>query len=608
MKMSKLTLGVGIVAALLGWSVAASGQAPKPLETKGIMEAVTVYRGQALVTRAIEVDGPAGSVDVVVTDLPAAILPNSLYASAPETVQVRAVRFREQAVSDEPREEVRKLDQQIEDLNKSLRENKALQSVLAEKKAYLANLDNFTAAKAKEEMAKGVLNAENIKGVTEFLFAQRSALAKESLQLGESMRTLTEKLTLLQRQRSALTAKLSRSAREAILFIDKPAGKATVRLNYLVSNASWSPMYNIRCGADRKQVHLEYNALVMQMCGEDWSGVKLTLSTASPSMLAEAPILMPLWVALTGRPAGTAQPSAAQVFEGQQAAGRQLRQALQARKSIDGRFEEDYNLNTIANRYQFTEFVNPKDLLLAAQDVRPGDEALSVNYVLPGKISVPSRSDQQMIQIAAPRLEGSFYYLAVPVLTPYVYQNAEMVNTGDVALLAGSVSTYLDGQFMGTGRIPTVAKGQRFTVGFGVDTQLRSARELADKSERIQGGNNELTFKYRLLIENYKDRPVKVRLSDRLPDAKGSDIRITLGELPDKLWEDKVYQRTVRKMGILIWEIDVPAKAADAKAKTVDYEYKMEFDRKMHIGLPSATVVESQKKQFRHALDAMMAQ
>jgi hypothetical protein len=155
---------------------------------------------------------------------------------------------------------------------------------------------------------------------------------------------------------------------------------------------------------------------------------------------------------------------------------------------------------------------------------------------------------------------------------------------------------------MGTGQIPIVAKGQRFSVGFGVDSQLRVNRELADKTERIQGGNRQLTFKYRLLIENYKDEPVLVRLFDRLPEPKDADIRITLGEMNDKLSEDEVYQRTLRQMGILRWDIEVPAKAEGASARKVEYEFKMEFDRNMHIGEPSAAEVEAKRLEFEEML------
>ena len=45
-------------------------------------------------------------------------------------------------------------------------------------------------------------------------------------------------------------------------------------------------------------------------------------------------------------------------------------------------------------------------------------------------------------------------------------------------------------------------------VGAFADPQLRTRRELVNKTEAIQGGNNVMSFEYRLVIENYKDAAV----------------------------------------------------------------------------------------------------
>ena len=75
-----------------------------------------------------------------------------------------------------------------------------------------------------------------------------------------------------------------RRSAEAVLFLEKHApGKGTVRLNYLVGNCGWSPVYTVRAGENRKKVGVECNALIHQLSGEDWNGVTLTLSTASPA-------------------------------------------------------------------------------------------------------------------------------------------------------------------------------------------------------------------------------------------------------------------------------------------------------------------------------------
>jgi len=574
------------------------------IEAKGSIEAVTVYRGQALVSRVIDVKALGGPVDLVVTDLPAHVVPDSLYASGGEDIRIRAVRFRSKAVEEEPREEVRIIDEKIKDIHRQLRGNKNLQDLRSKNDGYLTKLEQFTAATAQEEMARGILKADTVKSLTEFLFQERERLAKEVLRLKEQEASLGESLSLLKRQRQELTTKFpsSRTVREAVIFLDKQGRKsAKVRLNYLVRQAGWSPVYNLRCGNKRTMVDLECNALVQQMSGEDWDSVQLTLSTASSAMLADAPMLTPLWVTLVGQRQAAVAEGAGQVFAKQQAINIDLQRALNARKQVVQREEaldSEWAANFAANRLQMLDIAAQKDVLLAAQVKRPADEALSVNYALPGKTSIPSRTDQQMIQIAKLNLPSSFYYVATPVLSPYIYQHADVVNNSELALLPGTVNSYLDGHFMGVGNIPMVAKGQQFVMGFGVDSQLRASRELADKTDKVVGGNREIRFKYRLLAENFKDKPVKIRLMDRLPDPKDADIRITLGKMTDPLSKDEIYLRMLRKSGILRWEIEVPAKAAGADARMVEYDFKMEFDRNRHVGEPPRAELEKSRREF----------
>ena len=61
-------------------------------ETRGRLDAVTVYRGQALVTRTIEAPGPQGLREIVITDLPEHILPESLHDESAGGENIRAGR------------------------------------------------------------------------------------------------------------------------------------------------------------------------------------------------------------------------------------------------------------------------------------------------------------------------------------------------------------------------------------------------------------------------------------------------------------------------------------------------------------------------------------
>jgi len=62
--------------------------------TTGTISKVTVYRGQALVTRDVSVDLPPGTSELIVKDLPARIVPESIYAQTLENTKVLSVRYR----------------------------------------------------------------------------------------------------------------------------------------------------------------------------------------------------------------------------------------------------------------------------------------------------------------------------------------------------------------------------------------------------------------------------------------------------------------------------------------------------------------------------------
>jgi len=133
-----------------------------------------------------------------------------------------------------------------------------------------------------------------------------------------------------------------------------------------------------------------------------------------------------------------------------------------------------------------------------------------------------------------------------------------------------------------------VARGQRFLTGFGMNSQLRAARELVDKTDETVGGNRQQTYHYRLMLENYSQDGAQLKVYDRLPKPmEGADIRVILGEMSDKLSDDALYLERERPRDILRWDVEVPARAAGPNARKVTYQYSLEFDRKLAVVTPA---------------------
>ncbi len=209
----------------------------------------------------------------------------------------------------------------------------------------------------------------------------------------------------------------------------------------------------------RDPVTLEYYASIQQMSGEDRGNVTMTLSTATPSLVAKAPSLAAMTIALTS-------PTPAQVQLAYADARRELSkkqkdveceraQNRQAGKNSpsggmddrEGTWRDDAvfdkSLNEFANSIQVLDLVAGNKVSReegTSGPRRASEEGISVTYTIATKTTMPSRNDRQMIQIAAIPLKADFAKLATPVLTDYVYDEARAINSSNMVLLAGPVT------------------------------------------------------------------------------------------------------------------------------------------------------------------------
>lgn len=613
------------VAVFVVWALAIIPlAAAEPITTEGRVTDVTVYQGQALVTRELVLDSVDGLVEVVVTGLPESVISGSLFAEPTGEVQVRSVRYRERPIEADVRREVRELDEQIQAVADQIAAVIEERALLNERKIYLDKLKEFTAGTSNQELKSGVLDAETLKTLTEFLFSERDHIGERELELAKEERAHKQEMELLKRKRQTVAEGSARTMREAVIFINATeAGATKLRLSYLVSNASWTPSYNLRATEARDEITVEYNASIQQMSGEDWHDVRMVLSTATPSLVAKAPKLEALTIKLgqlmrAEEPRLTAQNYSRMKQQIDQLSKARGNSAMAPSASVGGEDSDraltarsagghgggmggvggwdfsgptaatDAGLNSYAVQLQLMDLNNSLSTLrLEDQTVKQG-EGVSVSYKLANNTSLPSRSDRQLIQIASLPLKGDFYRLATPVLTSFVYEEAKLTNTSDQVFLAGPAATFLGGQFVGRGEMPTVAVGESFTVGLGIDSSLRTERKLLKKEERIQGGNRVVDFVYELTLENFGDKPVKVRLLDRMPTVGENDIKVTLIKSDEELSKDESYQMNERKDGILRWDVEVPAQAIGPKQKVLRYTMQIEYDKQLSIeGMPA---------------------
>lgn len=563
---------------------------------RGYISEVTVYRGQALVTRQINVETPAGSRELIVTDLPHRIVPESLFAQADGKVTILSVRYREGAVKEDTREEVKQLDAQIDEMKRHINHlDRDRQHISTIWKRY----DPFwkvTVDTANSDLDRGLLQFEPIEKLTGYLEEKFNKMHDDALDMEDNLVKLRKDLELLERKKGDLVAGRSKTQREAVIFIDKKdKNKAVLSLNYLVGGANWEPQYNLRAQQDKEQVTVEYNAIIHQASGEAWNSVALSLSTAQPTMVASPPILEPMRVSVAAGPGETlgqniyrniSKTNKPQQEQYRDLSG-QFSELQQNRRKVarEGK-RANFRLNELALGSQMMELKANKDAVRIMQKQAKKisrNEGVSVTYNLPGKLSMPSRSDQQLVTIAAFNAKSKFVMLASPLLTDYVYLQGEIVNDSDSILLPGPSSMYRNGEFVGKGQMELVTIGEKFTAGFGVDSQIQISREFKDKKVDTLWGNRVEKYDYRIAISNYKNSKVKLRLLERIPYSEDEALEISEFQTNMSLSKDAEYLRTQREKGLLRWDLTLEPNTKEQNAKVVTYRYTMKYDKDMHI-------------------------
>jgi hypothetical protein len=132
---------------------------------------------------------------------------------------------------------------------------------------------------------------------------QKQLRIKEKRELESQQRKATEHLAELQQQqnlasnanvakenelRKTIVARLQIRDRQAASL---PPDNLQLIVEYFVQGAKWTPTYVCRLNSANNTAAIALRALICQRTGEDWSGVQIELSTATPMGWCELPEL-----------------------------------------------------------------------------------------------------------------------------------------------------------------------------------------------------------------------------------------------------------------------------------------------------------------------------
>ncbi|MEP3562016.1 MAG: DUF4139 domain-containing protein [Marinobacter sp.] len=290
-----------------------------------------------------------------------------------------------------------------------------------------------------------------------------------------------------------------------------------VKLRFQTSEARWRSEYNARLNTEADsggQLTLEHVAVVQQTTGSDWDNVQLQLATANARKGTSMPKVHP-WVVSPGQP-------------------------------------ERYQAKALAPMAEMRAGSSMADAAVAQQA-----STFTQSYRLPENVNVPSGSSGQRFKVADHVLPVEVAVWSAPVLDPTGYIHAKGQFSGEVPIPAGPATLYRDGQSVGQTHLGELAEGEEVDLGFGADQAVRikvvnelerTGEEGVWKSENVQRRQN------RFEITNHHDKPVQVRIFDRLPVSVQDTLTVKPLEISEPVQRDFEDNK-----GVLVWDREVAA-------------------------------------------------
>lgn len=520
-----------VAAASAGFSSQAAVVAP-------IVE-VVLYPGSALIERVASIRAGEGKLDI--PGIPANFDVQTLRVEAETGIDVGEITLRESARSsplnaEEARleNEVRRLSERIAALNV---DRKAAELELK----YLDSLPSPGETGHPANLAP--LLASLRQGSSQ---AQQRILAADA-QKEQLERDLQARQSDLERVRPAVS-----EVRDLQVHLNAQQD-AKVHIYYQLAEAGWRPAYRAALNAETAQVEMERTAQIAQRSGEDWSRVKLRLSTGQPRQRVSGPEPQTWDVSL--RPEYRAETY--QVMPSMAAAPAPMARvrAMVAKPAAKREPEEPlFEAAEIQSEYA-TEYV-----IAAPLSVPSDGRKLSVTL---SKTMLPVKLQVQV----SPRQEKAAYLMARGEVPAGVWP-------------AGEMQLYRNGAYVGSQRWDA-SRRKGLELPFGRDELVKVASHSVAAKNASSGFVGQLAERHVgevYTVSNLHKRPIDLLVLEASPVSRDEKIEVVASYTPpisEKNWDDR--------QGVVAWSQSLAAGAS--QNFSVDYRITWPKERSV-IGLP----------------------
>lgn len=507
---------------------------------KSTIKQVTVFLSRAQINSTAGAAIEAGMTDIIIEGLPPSIDKQSIQVTGKGDFVIMAVKFNLNYVNPQQKSAtIIALEDSMEAYQLQIEIMSNLRDVYGKEEQMLINNQNIkgndkgTTAEELEDMAD--------------LFRERIADIRTRLLKNErAIKKVTEKKAMFQNQLNEINNLRNQpSSQIAVTVSAKSRINAALEVQYIVTNAGWYPVYDLRAKDTKSPVQLNYKAQVFQNTGINWEKVKLKLSTGNPSQGGTKPTLATWWLQFytpvsysNDNRKYKPSPSPSMAKES---------------KPMGGAYDEKEEIaaTNVSSYTQVTE------------------TTLAAEFDIAVPYSIPSDNVGQLVDVQNYQLPASYKHFAVPKMDKDAFLVAQVTGWEDLNMISGNANIYFEGTFVGESFLDMQNTKDTLDLSLGRDRNVVIERKkLKDFSKRHTiGTNKKEEFVFEISIRNTKKDPIEVNLEDQVPVSKDSQIEV---EVTDTGGAE--YDVTTGK---LVWKLNLNP----AETKKVTFKYSVKYPK-----------------------------
>jgi uncharacterized protein (TIGR02231 family) len=325
-----------------------------------------------------------------------------------------------------------------------------------------------------------------------------------------------------------------------------------INISYLVANAGWIPMYDLRSDALTSKLNLTYKAQVFQNTGLDWDNVKLSISTNNPYQNKTKPTLHPWYIDYYTYRSNNYD--------------NQIPQSMMKKDAAEKGYAYTNSINSSAEEIQGQT---------SAEFVEVIRHLTSAEFKIDLPYSIKSDNEQHMVLIKIVDLDANYKYYSIPKLDNSTYLVAQLSKLDELGLVPAQANIFFDGSYVGETYIDPTTMDDTLNLSLGRDPNIIVKRTLVkkDSKEKIVGDKMEKTMSYSIEIKNLKATSIDLIIQDQLPITQNGDITIEQVDLGKGLFDART--------GLMEWKMELKTK----ESKILNFSYKVKYNKDMNIQL-----------------------